>query len=811
PERACTLLDLSHPTCGFNPLAMAAPADVVADHVVGALRNLFTEADIRASSDRYLRNAVIAVLASDPSATLWDAARLLSVGGEGYEYRARVGAMVRGMPAFKEISEFFTAELAAQLNDARSMTTAKLDAPVNKLARLLNSPSIKRVLLNESLRVDLDRVISGCEVLVVKGALGAMGAGNTSVLMQMLMGMLDAALARQQDSVPGADRVAVALKVDEAPLVINRGFAETLALKRSAGLETTACWQTDSQWTDREVRAQLDALFAHRVYFATASVQDARASAALLMAEFADSVRPGNATLSTLGRPDARLHLPKHHAIASFTAPDGRQSPFVAETLPMRVDPARIELHARRQAERGGRYLADLRQPHWERARSGPARSRAPAPVAAQASETIDGPPVGDGSPPDAPAQTGETPAEVGEGYRELVDLDRSPTVRVVPGDPAAGSLTPDEIDLEILRLLDSFRFALTSQIHRRFNAGRAVSTTQRRLKRLSDAGLIARLQFHRRDGAGVPMCCAITASGELALARAGAAPRASTRAAPGRPVRGAPGGGARPGARPALGVRDAPRELAQVRHDIHVLGWALALERALGPGRLRLAGARDSVIAPPSRRTSTGERTVGPRDLRLPGGRTPHGFLRTGPAGEQLEVTRFQSLRPDATVTLARPPAAGPPAEPGGASGLLDVLVERDDRPAGAGGRAKLERYDHFLAGWAMLTRRHGPVAGTLPLVVFICRDRARARECARQADGSLHACQAYAGEYPSEWLYPGRPQILFCAERDVHAGNLLAYGVPALPPPERAERAGGVPGLRAAAAEQRTLLPAH
>ena len=152
------------------------------------------------------------------------------------------------------------------------MTTAKLDAPVNKLARLLNSPSIKRVLLNDSLRVDFDRVIAGGEVLVVKGALGAMGAGNTSVLMQLLVGMLDAALARQQDLVPEAQRVAVALKVDEAPLVLNRGFAETMALKRSAGLETVACWQTEAQWTEREVRDQLDALFAHRVYFATASV-----------------------------------------------------------------------------------------------------------------------------------------------------------------------------------------------------------------------------------------------------------------------------------------------------------------------------------------------------------------------------------------------------------------------------------------------------------------------------------------------------------------------------------------------------------
>ncbi len=57
PQRTCTLLDLSQPTCGFNPLAVDAPADVIADYVVAALKNLFTDADIRASSDRYLRNS----------------------------------------------------------------------------------------------------------------------------------------------------------------------------------------------------------------------------------------------------------------------------------------------------------------------------------------------------------------------------------------------------------------------------------------------------------------------------------------------------------------------------------------------------------------------------------------------------------------------------------------------------------------------------------------------------------------------------------------------------------------------------------
>ncbi len=217
-------------------------------------------------------------------------------------------------------------------------------------------------------------MIAQQEVLVVKGALGAMGAGNTAVLMQLLVGMLDASLARQQDLLPAHARVTVALKIDEAPLVLNRGFAETMALKRSAGLETVACWQTDAQWVDREVREQLDALFAHRVYFATASAQDARAAVSLTMAEFSDTIRPGIERLSALGHPDVRLHLPKHHAIASWVTPAGRQSPFIAQTLPLKVDQERLALHAARQRERGGRHRADLRQPHWAR-RDGTTRS----------------------------------------------------------------------------------------------------------------------------------------------------------------------------------------------------------------------------------------------------------------------------------------------------------------------------------------------------------------------------------------------------------------------------------------------------
>src|SRR5260370_27817699 len=123
------------------------------------------------------------------------------------------------------MSELCGGELRGELGDARKPATAKLDAPVNKLARLLNSPSIKRVLLNDSLRIDFDSVIAREEVLVVKGALGAMGAGNTAVLMHLLVGILDPSLARQQDLVRQAQRVAGAPNVDEVPPVLDRCVA----------------------------------------------------------------------------------------------------------------------------------------------------------------------------------------------------------------------------------------------------------------------------------------------------------------------------------------------------------------------------------------------------------------------------------------------------------------------------------------------------------------------------------------------------------------------------------------------------------
>jgi hypothetical protein len=234
-------------------------------------------------------------------------------------------------------------------------------------------------------------------------------------------------------------------------------------------------------------------------------------------------------------------------------------------------------------------------------------------------------------------------------------------------------------------------------------------------------------------------------------------------------------------------------RALAQVRHEVHVAGWSLALERVLGV-RCALYGAAESMISPPSHSTASLRVTLGPADLRLPTGRVVHDFLHTTADGERVDAERFETLRPDATVNARD----------------VDVLVERDDRLPPHGAVAKLERYDHFLSGWSLHTRRYGRRREALALVVFVCRDRARARELARRSDAVLCACRAYAGEYPFDWEYPGRERIVFAAERDVHEGSQAAYCVPRLPPSARVLAAHGDPSAGEAAAEACEILPA-
>ena len=113
--------------------------------------------------------------------------------------------------------------------------------------------------------------------------------------------------------------------------------------------------------------------------------------------------------------------------------------------------------------------------------------------------------------------------------------------------------------------------------------------------------------------------------------------------------------------------------------------------------------------------------------------------------------LERFETVRPDAASKCVSTPTRARTV------GRAQICWWRSTTACRRGGNAaKLERYDHFVSGWAP----HLPVATDgacgAPAVVFVCRDNARAREYARAADQVLTACQAYAGEYPVRVAVP-------------------------------------------------------
>jgi hypothetical protein len=270
-----------------------------------------------------------------------------------------------------------------------------------------------------------------------------------------------------------------------------------------------------------------------------------------------------------------------------------------------------------------------------------------------------------------------------------------------------------------------------------------------------------------------------------------------------------------------AASRRDGERRLREARKDAHVAGWALGLAAVCSGATAKLRGPEASVLSPRLRSAGDGRAALVLADLRLPGGRTPHEFVRTEPTGERIAVESFETVRPDAIVELAAPTRgslcgdglerSSTPDSGGRQStrqaGAVDVIVELDDRLASGRAAEKLERYDHFLAGWSVHTQRYGRRLEAVPVVVFVCRDRPRARECARRADEVLRACRAYAGEYPFEWEYPGRESVVFASERDIHEALPCAYGVPRLPPDVRVLAAKGDPRARETVVETREI----
>jgi hypothetical protein len=237
---------------------------------------------------------------------------------------------------------------------------------------------------------------------------------------------------------------------------------------------------------------------------------------------------------------------------------------------------------------------------------------------------------------------------------------------------------------------------------------------------------------LHRDDGGGIPLCCALTQ--------------------PAIEVLGLENHRAR---------RLSGDDLADLRRDLHTVGWLLALEARAGAAVVEVLGPGRAAIVP---------RVPEAIRLEVGVGLRARDFLVTARDGSRAPVERFAAVRPSAVVSLRTQAATSEP---------LDLLVVGD----GGDSPIWLEAYDHLLSGWWRSVERYRRAGGP-PAVVVVCADRARALALVGAADGLLCATVAEIGVAPAAWERAGRAGIHFVAEQDLHRGLLHAWRVPLLPP---------------------------
>jgi hypothetical protein len=748
PGRTVHYLDLERPEFGVNPLLAPGDPAMVADKIVDAFRDVNAEGDIRGSSDRYLRQAAQAAIGASRAGavegppTLWHMYRILIPVERAF--RERVVEALSVDPRYADTATFFGRELPGDLEAAPGQTSAKLDAPRNKLLRLMVE-SLDKVLRHPR-QLDLDELVRNREVLIVDGKMGTFGGDNCRVMMQFVLNALYGTLQRQQQ-LPEAERIRVALKVDEAHLVLNESFADALATLRSAGLEVVAAWQYGEQIQDPKIRAGMLSLLRQRCMFSMGEEGDAREMSTLAMAVYADQIRADPDERSRLRvTPDTIFNLPNHHAICSWIARGARVPAFVAQTIPLEGDDEVVRHHLEAQRERGGFVPERLPDPMPDGASNGrpelPSGEVAPVALDFDPAET---------SVDDSAARPAAPPRELPETWLEL-DLD---DVRGIAWDkvaplPADRRPEPSGRELEILGALWSYRFLYASQIHRRWWRGSSLRAAQQGLNRMAKAGWVRRFKLQLGErGAQQRVYCLTRLGFELAQERTGRrGPYIDPEAAWREPV-----------------VTDARR----IVRSLHVNGWAMALESRAGKVVRGWRGPRESRLAPPRRRVRGEWVEVAPGEI----------LVGESHRLRDYEPHRFEPVTPDATLELELPMGDG--------RLRFDLLVEM----AGARLEDRLRRYDGLISGWAGMLDRYRTL-GTPPVVVFVCEDEGAAIKLARLADRVVTARLAKPGAEETEWPHPGRRGMFFAVERDMHLGSLEALQLQELPPDLRARLDG-------------------
>jgi hypothetical protein len=344
---------------------------------------------------------------------------------------------------------------------------------------------------------------------------------------------------------------------------------------------------------------------------------------------------------------------------------------------------------------------------------------------------------------------------------REFAFVDRYSDrgeLRSNSGEPAKLSIS----DKSALQVLDRVGLVLRDSLGRAaLGPDAALRTVQYRLKRLYDAGYIARAEITIVGGSSrLPQIYAITSAGMKAA-------QAETP----------------PVIHPERKHRAPEGHTMKIKHDHHALHWLLQLQELLGPDVVtdywrtdRYATGR---LTPPQVGGGRSRHQVTLNDIKLSGGQMIAGLRATEPTRREGPTRGFREIRPDVAIELHVEHARRGDGQPGL---TFDLLVELD-RSKPSHNEEKFTDYDALLTAWWSEHRRYSTL-GTRPVVVFVHQTWERAQQNAARADQLMTGGIGHSGTPPQTWYYAGRDHTFFMAEEDIYHGSLRALALHRWPP---------------------------
>ncbi|MDA8207083.1 MAG: hypothetical protein M0Z36_13535 [Thermaerobacter sp.] len=330
-DREVVWFDPADPLCPWyiNPLNVSGSGQVVADHVLEGLTQVFGEESIRSRSREFLGNAILAVReVLGPEADFTHMYRLLAHD----EFRQDIIDRVQS-PHQKD---YWQGTFLKQQEINPRFAEESLAAPRNKLDEVLRNDQVAAALTGSATRhpINFRDIVTGRKVFVANLDKAKLGKNGARLIGVMLLTMLWQALEHQTD-IPEADRVPCSIIVDEAQNFIADNFLDILAEGRAYGAQTTVAVRFLGEIASEKVAQGLQALAQNIILYQFELLDEAKDYMQRFARVFANMITTSDESQDALNfGADDFMRLPKFSAVCRFMANGTPQQAFLAQTLP---------------------------------------------------------------------------------------------------------------------------------------------------------------------------------------------------------------------------------------------------------------------------------------------------------------------------------------------------------------------------------------------------------------------------------------------------------------------------------------------